>query len=254
MKPHRILSLGRVLLGVTAIVPAMFGQAVVKFNGSSTTHKMVLPHASAIAAAHQAKIEFVPNGTGRGLEDLAAGRANVAMVTGNAEYFAKLLNQKKAGTIDAAGLRTFQLADLPSTAATAIVHPSNGVASLTHEQLRGLFTGKITNWKEVGGPDLPVIPIAPDPLDGVWASFTVTILQEAALAGSSRRVVLATDLPRVVSQLPGAIAFLSVANATGEVKKVAPVPEFIPPNYLVTSGDPAEPIKSIIAELQAKVK
>lgn len=231
------------------------GQAQpVKFNGSSTTHKMLLPELDAVTAAHHVQIAFVPNGTGRGLEDLAAGRADVAMITGDLAYFAKLLNDAKPGTIDPAKARTFQLADLEKTAATAIVHPSNPVTKLTHEQLQGLFSGQIKNWKDVGGPDLAVIPVTPSPSDGVFGSFTVAIMKGVPFAASTRRVALATDLPKIVAQLPGAIAFLSVANAVGEVRKVAPEPQFIPPNYLVTLGEPPEPLKSVIAEFQARVK
>lgn len=251
MKSVRLTTLGCLLL---VAAPVLCAQSVIKFNGSSTTHKMVLPYAADIGAAHNAKIEFVPNGTGRGLEDLAAGRAEVGMITGELGYFAKLLNDAKPGTIDPAKLRTFQLADLETTAATAIVHPSNPVSKLTHAQLQGLFSGKITNWKEVGGPDLAVVPVLPSPSDGVFGSFTVAIMKGVPFAANSRKVTLATDLPKIVSQLPGAIAFLSIANAVGDVRKAAPEPQFIPPNYLVTIGDPSEPLKSIIADLQARVK
>lgn len=251
MKSIRIATLGGLLLAATSVVSA---QSVIKFNGSSTTHKMVLPYADDIGSAHNAKIGFVPNGTGRGLEDLFGGRADVAMITGDLAYFAKLLNDAKPASIDASKARTFRLADLEKTAACAIVHPSNPVAKLTHEQLQGLFSGKITNWKEVGGPDLAVVPVLPSPSDGVFGSFTVSIMKGVPFAASARKVALATDLPKIVAQLPGAIAFLSIANAVGEIRKAAPEPQFIPPNYLVTIGDPAEPLKSVIAEFQARVK
>ena len=239
---------------VATTLPGLQAQPVLKFNGSSTTHKMVLPYAAAIGSEHNAKIDFVPNGTGRGLADLAVGRADVAMITGDLAYFAKLLNDAHPGTIDPAKVRTFKLADLEKTAAVAIVHPSNPVTKLTHEQLQDLFSGKITNWKAVGGPDLAVVPVLPSPSDGVFGSFTVAIMKGMPFAASARRVALATDLPKVVAQLPGAIAFLSVANASGEVRKVAPDPEFIPPNYFATIGEPAEPLKSIISDFLARVK
>jgi phosphate transport system substrate-binding protein len=251
MKSIRLATLGGLLLAATTVLSA---QPVIKFNGSSTTHKMLLPFSAEVGAAHNAKIDFVPNGTGRGVEDLFGGRADVAMITGELSYFAKLLNDAKPGSIDPAKARTFQLADLEKTAACAIVHPSNPVSKLTQEQLQGLFSGKITNWKEVGGSDLAVVPVLPSPSDGVFGSFTVSIMKGVPFAANARKVSLATDLPKIVAQLPGAIAFLSIANAVGEVHKVAPEPQFIPPNYLVTIGEPAEPLKSVIADFQARVK
>jgi phosphate transport system substrate-binding protein len=244
----------RAFLFLLVLSTSAWADPVLKFNGSSTTHKMLLPFAAEVATAHHASLEFVPNGTGRGLEDFAAGRADVAMVTGELAYFAKLLNETKPGTIDPAAARTFRLADQEKTAAVAIVHPGNAVTKLTHAQLQGLFSGKIANWKDVGGPDLAVVPVLAAPTDGVFGSFTVAIMKGEAFSASSRKVPLATDLPKVVAQVPGAIAFISVANAVGEVKKVEPQPKFIPPNYLVTHGEPAEPLKSIITDLQARSK
>jgi phosphate transport system substrate-binding protein len=237
-----------------AAVPALAADPVLKFNGSSTTHKMLLPYVAEISAARHVTIEFVPNGTGRGLEDFGADRADVAMVTGDLSYFAKILNETKAGTLDASKAKTFRLADLEKTAATAIVHSSNKVTKLTHEQLRGLYSGKIANWKEVGGPDVAVVPVLPSLTDGVFGSFNFSIMQGAAFAPTARKVPLATDLPKVVSQLPGGIGFLSIANAVGDVNKVAPQPQFVPPNYLVTHGEPSEPLKGVIADFQSRVK
>jgi phosphate transport system substrate-binding protein len=239
---------------VLAVTPALGADPVLKFNGSSTTHKMLLPYVAEISAARHVTIEFTPNGTGRGLDDFGGGRSDVAMVTGDLPYFAKLLNEAKAGSLDITGAKTFRLADLEKTAATAIVHPSNPVGKLTYPQLKGLFSGAIANWKEVGGPDLAVVPVITSMTDGVTGSFTFAIMKDTAYAASARKVPLATDLPKVVAQVPGGIAFLSVANAVGEVKKAEPQPRFVPPNFLVTRGEPSEPLKSVIADFQAKVK
>ncbi|MBI5547595.1 MAG: substrate-binding domain-containing protein [Deltaproteobacteria bacterium] len=40
-----------------------------------------------------------------------------------------------------------------------VVHPTNPLESITLEQVREIFTGKITNWKQLGGKDLPIVPI-----------------------------------------------------------------------------------------------
>ena len=44
-------------------------------------------------------------------------------------------------------------------ALAVVVHPSNKVSNLTREQLEGIFTGKIKNWKEVGGADMKIVAI-----------------------------------------------------------------------------------------------
>ncbi len=240
------------LLFATAV--PMTAQTDLRFNGSSTTAKMLKPVAAGIESTRGVRIVFTPNGTGHGVADLAAGQADVAMVTGTIEYFGKLLNEKTPGSIDLAKVRVFRLADLPANAATAIVHPDITVASLSRDQLRDLFSGQIKNWKQVGGPDLPVVPIMPDALDGVGAALTVMVMRDTPYAAQTVRVGKATELAPLVEKTPGAIAFCSVANATGGVAKVATVPQFIPPNYLVTIGEPGEPLKSVIADFVAQVK
>lgn len=52
-----------------------------------------------------------------------------------------------------------------------IVHPSNKVENLTMEQIRGIFNGTITNWKEVGGIDAPITVVSREAGSGTRSSF-----------------------------------------------------------------------------------
>jgi phosphate transport system substrate-binding protein len=52
-----------------------------------------------------------------------------------------------------------------------LVHPSNPVAELTVDQVRDIYMGKITNWKQVGGPDKPVVVISRDTNSGTYETF-----------------------------------------------------------------------------------
>jgi phosphate transport system substrate-binding protein len=61
-----------------------------------------------------------------------------------------------------------------------IVHPSNKVKGLTIEQVRDIYTGKITNWKDVGGPDQVIVVISRDTNSGTFESFKELVLGKDA--------------------------------------------------------------------------
>jgi phosphate transport system substrate-binding protein len=62
---------------------------------------------------------------------------------------------------------------------TAIVNPKNPVSNLSFDQLRRIYDGNITNWKEVGGEDKPITVISRDSSSGTYEYF-----KEAVLKGS----------------------------------------------------------------------
>lgn len=61
-------------------------------------------------------------------------------------------------------------------AIAVIVHKANPIANLSSGKLKGIFTGQITNWKELGGPDLPVRPLIVGPASATRAVFRERIL------------------------------------------------------------------------------
>ena len=58
-----------------------------------------------------------------------------------------------------------------------VVHPSNPVTNLTREQLEGIFTGRITNWKEVGGADMKIVPYSRETSSGTYEFFKESVLR-----------------------------------------------------------------------------
>lgn len=78
-------------------------------------------------------------------------------------------------------------------AVTVFVHKNNPVKNLNKDQLKGIFTGKIKNWKEVGGKDAPIVPNT-EILDGKRA--TIEMFQEHVLDGAAHAKFKQIDLPR----------------------------------------------------------
>ena len=93
-------------------------------------------------------------------------------------------------------------------------NPRVAVTGLTLSQVKDIFTGKIVNWNQLGGSDLPIVPISRDP----QISGTANFLQEKVLAGENlsstvRLVGTTTDAIRTVAKTPGGISYATASEA-----------------------------------------
>jgi phosphate binding protein len=108
----------------------------------------------------------------------------------------------------------------------AVVHPSNSVPQLTIEQFGALFLGKVTNWKEVGGPDLPVTLYTRPTYSGTRGWFEEKVLRKGNAKGpeqmSPAAQVLETNeqiIPRVGKE-PGAVSYVGLGSLAAEIRPV----------------------------------
>lgn len=197
------------------------------------------------------KLEIVGNGAGRGLVDLSGGQADIAMIGGSLKGVAGVMNKEKAGSVDASGMKEIPIS---SVKLVTITHPGVGVKSLTEAQLRDVLTGKAANWKDVGGPDLPVKVVLPFTGDGGRITTQETLLGGAAFAPGAVVRNSAKDICVVVAQLPGACAVLSVKNVEGNVTTVGMEKELPMPLQFVVKGEPAGDIKKVVEAVKGAVK
>jgi len=93
-----------------------------------------------------------------------------------------------------------------------IVNPDNPIAHISTENLAKLFAGNITNWSELGGPDLAVKIFARDSNSGTWDSFKSMVLKKhgVKLLESAERLESSVELSDNVSKTPGAIGFIGL--------------------------------------------
>lgn len=107
-------------------------------------------------------------------------------------------------------------------AVVIVINSNNPVESITLEQLRGIFAGQIKNWKELGGPDVPVEPVITSPV-----SATHELFKRIVMGGKEFKAKVIEPDPTIllyVSKNTGAIGFTSfflMASFTG-VKAVKP--------------------------------
>ncbi|MGH4122647.1 MAG: phosphate ABC transporter substrate-binding protein [Clostridium sp.] len=145
-----------------------------------------------------ATVNVQGGGSGTGLKLVLEGSVEI----GNSDIYAK----DKAG-IDAAALKDHKVCVI---GIAAVTNPKAKVESLTKKQLLDIFTGKIKNWKEVGGADIAVTVINRPASSGTRATF-----KQFGLAGTEEVAGLTQDssgaVKQAVKQTDGAISYLALS-------------------------------------------
>jgi len=118
---------------------------------------------------------------------------------------------------------------IATDAIAVIVHPSNPVSELTVEQLSGIYTGAITNWKQLGGLDASIVALARDTNSGTHVYFKEAIVQMDGLpgkdtsleyGGSVQLLPSTTTGVTQVAQNPNAIFYIGLGYMEAGVKPV----------------------------------
>jgi phosphate transport system substrate-binding protein len=229
------------ILGTVALALNASGETPsILIAGSSTVTRVLMPLKTGVEVAQGVDIRLVPNGSGRGLAELAAGRADAAMLSGPVDY---LLARTEA--ITSTGLRVEQLellklAATPKAEVVALVNPTNPVRRLTKEQLQAILSGEITNWKAVGGPDLAVQVVLPDELDGVRATVTTGLMDHRAFSPSAKVVMRASEILPLVAADAGAVGLLPRGTLAAESAWAEIEPRLSVALYIVARKDRLE--------------
>jgi phosphate transport system substrate-binding protein len=155
-------------------------------------------------------IQVQGGGSGTGLTQVSEGQADI----GNSDPFA----EEKLDAAKAAELVDHQVAVV---AMAAVVNPDVKVDNLTKQQLVDIFTGKVTNWKDVGGADAKIQIINRPASSGTRATFEKFALGQKTedLQGSIQEDSSGT-VKKLISETPGAIGYLALSYLDDTVKSV----------------------------------
>ena len=158
-------------------------------------------------------------GSGTGIAAMIAGTTDIAISS-------RTMKEKEINKARQNGIEPFEIkAALDGLAAVA--HPSNPVSQLTIDQLADIFTGKIKNWKEIGGNNLAIVILSREVNSGTHVYFKEHVLRKGNEKGPEEFSPMALLMPssqaiaEEVSQNPNAIGYYGMGYISPKQKVIA---------------------------------
>ena len=252
-----------ILLVATSIFAAL-GKNFVQIKGSDTMVNLAQAWAEKYMELNpQDFISVTGGGSGTGLSALISGTCEIAMSSRN-------IKNKEIELAGKKGIKPFEIkAALDGLA--VVVNPKNPVDKLTIEQLAQIFTGKITNWKQVGGPDSKIVILSREVNSGTHVYFKEHVLRKNAptsteeFAPSALMLSSSQAIADEVAGNPDAIGYYGMGYISNKQKAVHlakdPNSEFVVPTIdnvisgkypisrpllLYTNGEPQGLVKKIV--------
>lgn len=225
-------------------------------RGSDTMVNLALAWAEAYAQVHpQTRISVTGGGSGIGITALINGTVDIANVS-RAMSPGEFADAKKNG-VDPKEIIVAR------DAIAVIVNPANPVDQLTLQQVSDIFTGRVNNWREVGGEDRPIVRVSREVNSGTHVYFRDSVLRlgkkddKSIFAADTLLLSSSEGITAEVSQNPNAIGYDGLGYVVDSVKVLSlglsPGGPFYPPSletvqnheylisrdlYMYTNGTP----------------
>ncbi|OLA84640.1 MAG: phosphate-binding protein [Verrucomicrobia bacterium CAG:312_58_20] len=206
--------------------PAMAEKNIV-IDGSTT----VGPIAKAFADYYKEKTgigaTISESGSGNGVKSLINGACDIA----NMSRFMKDSEFKtcvEKGILPVAHVVAFD-------GLAVVVNPANKVGALTMAQLADIYTGKIRNWKELGGDDAEIVVISRDTNSGTYETFNELVLRKNPVVKGAEYVGSNGQAKTRVASTKNAIAYVGLGFADDSVKTLS-VDGILPSPKTIVSG------------------
>lgn len=240
------------------------GQQTIENIGSDTIVNLALAWAEAYQQIKpEVRISVSGGGSGTGLAALINGTTDIANAS-------RKIKSEEIADAKKNGIEPYEIA-IARDAIGVIVHPQNPVQQLTLAQVSDIYSGKITNWRELGGDDRPIVLLSRESNSGTHVFFLEEVVrlgekgnktlfsQDTLLLPSSEGIIAE------VRQNPNAIGYDGLGYITPEVKTLAIAPtasdEYVKPSvesvnsgqypiarplFMYTPGEPTGLVKTYI--------
>jgi len=236
-----------VALVVAGAMPAFADQ--VRLHGATTViDRLVNPYKDAVQASTGHTLEVVGNATGKGLVDLHEGRTDASLSSEPIEI-AVAAAAVAGKQVDRSKL---QFSVVMHDEIVFIVHPTNPVTSLTWEQIRDIQTGKIKNWKAVGGKDQPITVFADTPTGGTRAMIKTIVMGGQDFGPSVVSLTAVKKVADMVAADPTGFGGLGKGFVDSRTR-IVETKKLERPLGFVTIGAPSPAVKSVIDAFKAQV-
>ena len=149
------------------------------------------------------KVTYNPTGSGSGIKAVEEGRCDIGLSSRDLKD-----EEKSAGLVGTV---------VALDGIAIVVNPQNKVTDLTIDQIAALYRGEITNWKDVGGDDAPVVPIGREAASGTRDGFE-SITGTKDKCSHSQELTSTGDVIATVGSNPNAIGYASLASVKDSVR------------------------------------
>ncbi len=239
--------------------PAMAAQQVT-INGSTTVLPVVQKAGEAFMASHPGtELSISGGGSGNGIKALIEKQCDVAMSSRD-------IKDKEKDAAAKNGVSPMRTA-IAIDAIVPVVNPGNKVGALTTEQLRDIFSGKITNWKDLGGEDAQIVAISRDTSSGTFESWEELVMNKERVTPKALMQASNGAVVQTVSKNKNAIGYVGLgyvdkstkplkvnnvaASAETAISKQWPIAREL---YIFTNGAPQGVVKEFVEYLLAPDK
>jgi phosphate transport system substrate-binding protein len=193
--------------GGNATLPAPSAKTSITVTGSTTVLPVAQEAGDDYMLIHpDANIQITGGGSGVGVQAAGEKTADIGMSSRDV----KPDEMKKYPDLVAIPIGKDGL--------TVIVNPANPVNSLTPAQIKDIYTGNYTNWKQVGGSDMPVVVIGRDSASGTRDYFTSSIMGGANATKTMLEKNSNGAVTLTIAQTPGAIGYVGIGFVDQYVK------------------------------------
>ena len=183
------------VLAMSALTGCSKGEQTVSTDGSTSMEKVIGFLSEAYMEKHEdVKVTYNPTGSGSGIKAVESGSCDIGLASRNLKDEEKANLNETVVAIDGIAI---------------VVNSENHVADLTVEQIAKLYTGEVTNWKDVGGSDAPVVCIGREAASGTRDGFE-SITDTKEKCKYNQELTSTGDVIQTVSSNPNAIGYASL--------------------------------------------
>ncbi|EAT58625.1 phosphate ABC transporter substrate-binding protein [Chlorobium ferrooxidans] len=240
------------LLSFTAEAGSAAPVKTVVLDGSTTVGPVAKSFAAYFTRKYGVRVSVSESGSGNGAKSLINGSCTIATLSRPMKD-AELAAARKKGVNPVATV-------VAMDGLAIVVHPSNPVRAMTKTQISSIYNGRITNWKQVGGPNANIVVIQRESNSGTAESFRDLVVGKGVqIKGSAETQSSNGSVKSRVSSTPTAIGYLGLGFVDRSVKAVA-VNGVMPdvktvrsgsypvarPLYFYTNGQPTGVVKQFV--------
>lgn len=189
---------------IAASVAAGFGKDRIDIAGSTSVQPLAEQLAEAYAESHpNLQINVQGGGSGLGIRSVSQGIADIGT------------SSKELSAEESEGV---EVVELGKEGIVIGVHNSNTVNDLSTDEIRQIFSGEITNWKELGGPDEEIHVVTREDGSGTRDAFESIVMDDQEIKSDAIVQSSTESIKQTVSTDPGAIGYMSFAHMSDDVK------------------------------------